>query len=120
MPLQPNIWTGRCDNGLCILVRVRADGSVEVRDSKLGGDSPVIRMDADAYQAVVRRVLAGWLPDCVHPVAGEYVWFGAWFVSDDEGGVPVALRFGRGEWAEYRAGVVDATLRVPDPAGVPS
>ncbi len=59
--MTPNQWTrsSRCANGACTLVRHTADGTVQVADSKLGDNSPVLTFDPAVWAAFLDTIKAG-------------------------------------------------------------
>ncbi len=61
--MQPDQWTrsSYCSTGACIRTRLADDGAVQVADSKLGGDSPVLTFGTDQWQAFIDAVKGGGL-----------------------------------------------------------
>lgn len=78
-----------CNNGECIEVGLHA-GHVWVRDSKLGDDSPVLKVPAEDWSAFLEAVKGGylcWPGGRVHySHVGVDVW-DMWLTSDSETGL---------------------------------
>jgi hypothetical protein len=85
------------DSGNCVEVR-HVDGRVEIRDSKLSDDSPVITYSPDEWRAVLYAVNDGYEP-------GESLWCtdGSFYMRKDNPGPE--LHFTQDEWIAFGEGV---------------
>ncbi|MFB4280817.1 DUF397 domain-containing protein [Nonomuraea sp. MTCD27] len=106
----------------CVEVSPLPDGGVAVRDSKLGDDSPVLRVPAADWTAFVEAVKYGLLGALGGLVmcrrVGENAW-SVWLASD----VETALDFTEGEMSSFWKGIQDdefdlGTLSAGDGPGV--
>jgi hypothetical protein len=96
------VTSSRCNNGHCVSVAC-ADGEVWVRDSKLGDDSPILRIPVPSWWSFLAAVKTGqvltyrgvlWVAELD---AGWLMW-----LRDEP---DVTLSFDRAEVAAFAAGV---------------